>query len=214
MSGKSMRIEYAVWAVLFAIGALCVWAAGRYACFPGDVATERWVQSLFSRDLIWARKVSTSAEFPWLFIIFAVIAFFSWVLDGWHAALLSIVCLAGMLALGTWLGPIIGRPRPSSDLVHVMKQLPGYGFPSLFALRYAATFGFLAILGAVRGTWTTACAAPIISGALFALGWFARIALAAHWPSDVIISYYLGLLWAAFLIRFGGSLGTLLKRDS
>ena len=44
MSGKSMRIEYAVWAVLFAIGALCVWAAGRYACFPGDVATERWVQ--------------------------------------------------------------------------------------------------------------------------------------------------------------------------
>jgi membrane-associated phospholipid phosphatase len=27
--------------------------------------------------------------------------------------------------------------------------------------------------------------------------------LAAHWPSDVIISYYLGLLWAAFLIRFG-----------
>jgi membrane-associated phospholipid phosphatase len=38
--------------------------------------------------------------------------------------------------------------------------------------------------------------------ALLMLGWIARVALAAHWPSDVIISYYWGGLWAAFLIRF------------
>ena len=39
-------------------------------------------------------------------------------------------------------------------------------------------------------------------GALLILGWVARVALGAHWPSDVIVSYYLGLLWAALLIRF------------
>jgi undecaprenyl-diphosphatase len=212
MSKRRMRIEYAVWVVLFAIGALCVWAAGRYAYFPGDVATEGWVQSLFSQDLTWTRKVSTSAEFPWLFIILAFISFFSWLLDGWRAALLSIVSLAGMLALGTWLGPIIGRPRPSPGLVHVMIPFPGYGFPSLFALRYAATFGFLAVLAALRGTRIVATVVPIICGTLFALGWFARVALAAHWPSDVIISYYLGLLWAAFLIRLG-SIGSSTGND-
>jgi membrane-associated phospholipid phosphatase len=37
---------------------------------------------------------------------------------------------------------------------------------------------------------------------LLILGFVARVALAAHWPSDVIISYYLGVLWAAFIIRF------------
>jgi len=212
MSGRSMRIKYAVWVVLFVIGVLCVRAAGRYSYFPGDVAAERWVQSLFSQDLTWARKVSTSAEFPWLFIILAFIAFFSWLLDGWRAALLAIVSLAGMLALGTWLGPIAGRPRPSSDLVHVMKQLPGYGFPSLFALRYAATFGFLAILALLKGHGAMRVTTLVVCPVLFVLGWFARVALAAHWPSDVTISYYLGLLWAAFLIRLG-SIGSSTGND-
>ena len=41
----------------------------------------------------------------------------------------------------------------------------------------------------------------ILCGVLLAFGWIARVALGAHWPSDVIISYYLGLLWAAFIIR-------------
>jgi membrane-associated phospholipid phosphatase len=40
-----------------------------------------------------------------------------------------------------------------------------------------------------------------VCAALLILGWVARIALGANWPSDVIISYYVGLLWAAFLIR-------------
>ncbi len=203
MSKRGMRIEYAVWPALFAVGALSVLAAGRYAYFPGDVVAERWVQSFFPGDLTWAREVSTSAEFPWLLIILGVVAAFSWAFAGWRAALLSIVSLAGMLALGMWLGPIIGRPRPSPDLVHVTKLLPGYSFPSLFALRYAATFGFLTILAVARCTGTIRAVIPIICAALLVLGWFARIALAAHWPSDVIISYYLGLLWAAFLTRLG-----------
>jgi len=123
------------------------------------------------------------------------------VLAGWRAALISILSLAGMLALGNWLGPITARPRPSRELVHVFRPLSGYSFPSLFALRYAATFGFLAVLATVKcsGTLRVSVLAGCIG--LLILGWFARVALAAHWPSDVIISYYLGLLWAAFVIR-------------
>jgi membrane-associated phospholipid phosphatase len=178
-------------------------AVGRYAYFPVDVAAERSVQSLFPGDLTWAREVSTSAEFPWLLIILAIVAALSWAFAGWRAALLSIVSLAGMLALGMWLGPIIGQPRPSPDLVHVAKRLSGYSFPSLFALRYAATLGFLGILATWKGAGPARVAIPVVCAALLVLGWFARITLAAHWPSDVLISYYLGVLWAAFLIRVG-----------
>jgi membrane-associated phospholipid phosphatase len=197
-----MRTNYAVWIGLFIIAALVTLSLKYFAYFPGDVALERWVQSLVPQDLKWAERVSRTAEFPWILLIVALIFALSWALAGWRAALLSILSFVGMLALGKWLGPVIARPRPSPELVQVFRPLAGYGFPSLFALRYAATFGFLAMLAAMRSSGVLRTALLIGCGAFLVIGWVARVTLGAHWPSDVIISYYLGLLWAAFLIRF------------
>ncbi|MGZ3514132.1 MAG: phosphatase PAP2 family protein, partial [Thermodesulfobacteriota bacterium] len=52
-----------------------------------------------------------------------------------------------------------------------------------------------------KGSGLTRIGLLILCSGLLILGWVARVSLAAHWPSDVIISYYLGLLWAAFLVR-------------
>ena len=207
-SGKNqedctMRTHSAVWIGLFILAVLVTLAAKYYAYFPGDVAVERWVQSLFPQNLNWAIKVSRTAEFPWVLLILTPIFAFSWIVAGWRAALISVLNLGGMLALGYWLGPVIARPRPSPELVRVFRPLLGYSFPSLFALRYAAVFGFLAVLAAWKSSGVMRTTLLVVCGAFFILGWAARVALAAHWPSDVIISYYLGLLWAAFLIRFG-----------
>ena len=197
-----MRPNYAAWIGLCIVAALAMLAEKYFSYFPGDVAVERWVQSLVPPNLNWAEAVSRLAEFPSVLLIMALIFALSWVLAGWRAALLSILSLVGMWVLGAVLGPIIARPRPSPELVHVFRPLTGYSFPSLFALRLAATFGFLAVLvlektsGARRTVLLTVC------GALLMLGFVVRVALAAHWPSDVVISYYLGLLWAAFLLRF------------
>jgi membrane-associated phospholipid phosphatase len=197
-----MRPHQALWPGLFII-AVSVTLATRYsAYFPGDVAVARWVQSLVPQNLNWAQGVSRTAEFPWILLILALTCALSWALAGWRAALLSIFSLVGMWALGTWLGPVIARPRPSPELVHVLRPLSGFSFPSLFALRYAATFGFLAVLAALKSAGVRRTALLMGCGALLILGFAARVALGAHWPSDVIISYYLGVLWAAFLIRF------------
>jgi len=157
---------------------------------------------LLPANLTWAEEISRTAEFPWILLILTLIFALSWVLAGWRAALLSIFSLAGMWILGAVLSPLIARPRPSLELVRVVRPFSGYSFPSLFALRYAATFGFLAVLAVVKSSGGLRRVLLIGCSALLALGFVARVALAAHWPSDVAISYYLGLLWAAFLIRF------------
>lgn len=199
---KTMRAGYVVWTGLLIIAILAAVAMKYYAFFPGDVGVEKWVQAHVSHSLNWAEGLSKTAEFPWIFLVVAVIFALSWVLAGWRAALLAVLSLVGMLALGMWLGPLIGRPRPSAELVRVSRPLSGYSFPSQFALRYAATFGFLAVLavikkpGAFRAVTVTACAALLV------LGFAARTALGAHWPSDVIVSYLIAFLWASFLIRF------------
>jgi membrane-associated phospholipid phosphatase len=199
---RTMRINYAVWIGLFIIAGLITLAAKYYAYFPGDVAVERLVQSLVPPNLNWAEEVSRTAEFPWILLIVALIFALSWALAGWRPALLSVVSFVGMIVLGYWLSPVIARPRPSPEVVRVFQPLPGSSFPSLFALRYAATFGFLAVLAALKSSGARRPGLLIGCGALLIVGWVARVALGAHWPSDVIISYYLGVLWAAFLIRF------------
>jgi membrane-associated phospholipid phosphatase len=198
-----MRIYYAVWIGLLIIAVLITLAAKYCVTFPGDVAVERFVQSLVPRNLGWAVTVSRTAEFPWILLTLASIFVLSWGLAGWRAAILSILSFLGMLALGLWLGPVVARPRPSPELVHVFRPFKGYSFPSLFALRYAATFGFLAILVSWKGSGMLRTSLLILCAALLVVGWVARVALGAHWPSDVVLSYYFGFLWAAFLIRFG-----------
>ena len=197
-----MRTNYAVWTGLLIIAALVTPAMKYYACFPGDAAVEKWVQSLVPPNLNWAEGVSKTAEFPWIFLILALIFALSWVLAGWRAALLAILSLAGMLALGKWLGPVIGRPRPSPELVRVFRPLSGYSFPSLFALRYAATFGFLAVLAARKRSGVFRAVVLTVCSVLLILGFAARVALGAHWPSDVIVSFCIGFLWASLLVRF------------
>jgi undecaprenyl-diphosphatase len=196
-----MRANYAVWTGLLIITAIVTPGMKYYAYFPGDVAVEKWVQSLLPRNLDWAETVSKTLEFPWIIIVLALICTLSWVLAGWRAALPAILSLIGMLALGKWLGPIIGRPRPSPELVRVFRPLTGYSFPSLFALRFAATFGFLAVLVSFRKSGALRAIVLIVCSVLLIVGFIARVALAAHWPSDVIISFLIGFLWASLVVR-------------
>jgi membrane-associated phospholipid phosphatase len=132
----------------------------------------------------------------------------------WGAVILGLFLIglrleAAMLAFaaagsaGLWFAivPLIDRPRPSPDLVHVAMQLPTGSFPSGHVLNLTAIFGFLIFLvivtisnAVLRRVLAVALAVPIVTIGL------ARVYDGAHWPSDVLGGYVIGGIWLALTI--------------
>ncbi len=197
-----MRTRHSVWLFLLILAAALTISFKYLPYLPGDVDSTRLVQSMLPESKRWAQLVSGTAEMPWLAILIAAAFSISWAIAGRRAALLSLASFIGLWLLGKWLGPFIAQPRPSPELVQVTGSPSGSAFPSIFAFNYVSTVGFLAVLSAVKASgrlrWTVL---PVCSFLLL-IGWIARVALAAHWPSDVAISYLIGLLWVSLLIRF------------
>ncbi len=197
-----MRTKDLVWLALFILAVSLTIALKYVPYLPGDVSGTRLVQSLLPESKRWAQLLSLTGGMPWVLILMAVTFCLSWLLAGRRAALLSLASFMGLWLLGEWLGPVIARPRPSPELVHVAGSFSGFAFPSIFALNYASTVGFLAVLSAFKTSGKLRWAALLVCTSLLIVGWVARVDLAAHWPSDVGLSYLIGLLWVSLLIRF------------
>ncbi|MBI4774691.1 MAG: phosphatase PAP2 family protein [Deltaproteobacteria bacterium] len=199
---KIIDLEEKAWIGLIAVTVLLIVGARYLPYFPGDLAVARFVQWITPASTGWAEWISSTAKFPLNLVLLTLTIGFSWWLAGRHAALLAMVSFAGMWVLGIGLGPLLARPRPSPDLIHVAGNLSGYSFPSIFGLTYASTIGYLGLLLTRKASGILRRTAVIACGLSLLVGWAARIALGAHWPSDVIMSYLIGFLWAYFLIRF------------
>lgn len=200
-AGVTMKTKDAAWLALLILAVLLTICLKYLPYLPGDVGITRLVQSLLPESKEWARTISATAKMPWLLILIAVVFSLSWVIAGWRAGLLSIAGYVGLWLLGTWLGPLVAQPRPSPELVQVVEATSGSAFPSIFAFNYISTVGFLAVLAAAKSSGKLRWVTLLICITLLVVGAVARIALAAHWPSDVAISYLIGLLWVSLLIR-------------
>jgi membrane-associated phospholipid phosphatase len=201
-AGVIMRTKDAVWLVLLILAVTLTICLKYFPYLPGDVSITRLIQSVLPESKRWAQVISSTAGMPWIGILIAVTFAVSWLIGGWRAGLLSVASFVGLWLLAKWLGPAIAQPRPSAELVQVAASLPGSAFPSIFAFNYISTVGFLAVLAALKTPGGLRWSVVIICTALLVIGGIARVDLAAHWPSDVAISYLIGLLWVTLLIRF------------
>jgi hypothetical protein len=197
-----MKTRDRVWLALFVLTVSLTITLKYVPYLPGDVTCTRVVQSLLPESKVWARLLSSTAEMPYILILIVLTFCISWMLAGRRAAMLTFASFVGLWLPGRWLGPVIGQPRPSPELVQVAGSFSGSAFPSIFALNYISTIGFLAVLAGAKTSgklrWTTV----LICSSLLIAGWIARVGLGAHWPSDVGLSYVIGLLWVSLLIRF------------
>jgi membrane-associated phospholipid phosphatase len=195
-----MKARHIVWAALLLLTVGLTVAEERLPYLPGDVAFTRLVQSALPQSTSWAGCLSSTAKMPWVLVLIGVTFSLSWAIVGWRAALLSLASIAGMWLLGMWLGPLIAQPRPSDALIQVAGSHSGSALPSQFALRYGATVGYLALLAALRTSGRARWPLVVICSCLLLAGVAGRLAVGAHWPSDIAVSYLIAFLWAALLL--------------
>jgi membrane-associated phospholipid phosphatase len=96
---------------------------------------------------------------------------------------------------------VVGRPRPSLDLVAVYEHPSSRSFPSGHVASYLALYGFLFYLiytlmrpSPLRATLLIVC------GAMIGLVGVSRVYLGAHWASDVFGGYCFGFFWLALTV--------------
>lgn len=163
--------------------------------FAGDVQATRAVQAAAPNPGWWATPISRLAPAPAKYYVMVITLVLSFVVAGWRGLLIT----GGFLALeqygADYTKALFQRPRPSRELITVAGNPSGYTFPSTTITFFCVTFGSLAVLAARRakapGRW------PIFAGAsiMVALGCLARVALGAHWPSDVLLTTVICLAW-------------------
>jgi membrane-associated phospholipid phosphatase len=111
-----------------------------------------------------------------------------------EAIFILLTSLSG--AVSTIIKLLIDRPRPSEPLVTVMLKTQQQSFPSGHVLFYVVFFGFLTLLMFEIRSIPNYVKIPVIAicALLIFTVPYSRVYLGAHWFTDVIAGFMLGLI--------------------
>ena len=193
------------WQVAAIIGAIlaCVIAfvAIAESVTEGDVITtwdarlNRWFNENATQPLTRGVELFTHlGSVAWLIPLAAVAVGILGARHAWADALLVAMATAGALIINPLFKEFFSRPRPAihdPDLT-----LRTFSFPSGHSMGSAAVYGALAIVVArhARGTVWAPLAVAAATLIVLLVG-ASRVYLGAHYPTDVVAGWILGLAW-------------------
>jgi undecaprenyl-diphosphatase len=137
-------------------------------------------------------------------ILFALVLFFGWK-RRWPSLVTLVIAVPGGMLLNEWVKLIVHRHRPFVDGPFV--DWSGYSFASGHTIGATLLYGqlLLFILPALKARhWRLLCIFSAIS--LVLLVGFSRIALGAHFLTDVLAAIFFGIVWLALCMVLGKSL--------
>jgi len=131
-------------------------------------------------------------------ILFAVVLFFVWK-RWWPSLITLVVAVPGGMLLNEWVKVLVHRQRPFVDGPFV--DWSGYSFASGHTIGATLLYGqlLLFILPALKARhWRLLSIFSAMS--LVALVGFSRIALGAHFLTDVLAAIFFGIIWLALCL--------------
>ena len=183
------------------VGCTIAFGAIAEAVTDGDVITtwdarlNQWLHDNSSQPLTRAFELYTHVgSGVWLVALAAAAVAFLGSRRCWADALLVALATTGALVINPLFKHYFSRPRPrfhDPDLT-----LHTFSFPSGHAMGSAAVYGALAIVVARRVRGTVWAPLAVAAAALIVLLVGAsRVYLGAHYPTDVVAGWILGLGW-------------------
>lgn len=174
-------------------------AAANVTYLPFDVPVERFIQSVS-----WGPLVQVFTFMDWIegtrqqVLGVAGIALVAAV--NWRAAPMVVVAaLSGAIYSVTAMA--IQRPRPSVDLVHVIRHTGSSSYPSGHVAFFSWFLVMLIICLAIGRLPKAIVAAAWVAAALVLVSiCVGRVYLGEHWPSDVVGGLALGLGWTSLAL--------------
>ena len=174
-------------------------AAASMTYLPFDVPIERFIQSIN-----WGPLVQVFTSLDWIEgtrqQLLGVAGILLVAAVSWRAAPLMIVAaLSG--GIYTLTAMFINRPRPSADLVNVIRHTGASSYPSGH-VAFFSWFLILLILCLAVGRLPRAIVAGlwVIAASVLLAVCIGRIYLGEHWPSDIVGGLALGLGWTSLAL--------------
>lgn len=131
-------------------------------------------------------------------VVFALVLFLAWK-RWWPSLVAFIVAVPGGMLLNEWVKILVQRQRPFLDGPFV--DWSGYSFASGHTIGATLLYGqlLLFVLPALKERhWRLLSILSAIS--LIALVGFSRIALGAHFLTDVLAAIFFGIIWLMFCL--------------
>lgn len=189
-----LRVTIAV-AIAFAVDTYFV---ATRPLLPFDIPVATWVQSLaWGPIALTFEAINATAGYVQVALgAAAVLLMFVW--ERRAGYLMAIGAVSSLLDNGIKL--LMTRERPTANLVHILTPATGYSYPSGHAV-FFTWLSFMVAFSAAphirpRYGWVLWAAAST----LIVLACLARIWAGAHWPSDVLGGFLLGIGWSTFVL--------------
>jgi undecaprenyl-diphosphatase len=188
---------------LLALGAALLFALDTFLVVVGpspafDLPVALWVQRAHWGPLIYAFDLINSTA-GWVQLVVAVVLVgIVLVFNRRDGALMVLASIASLL--DNVLKSVVGRERPTADLVNIVTPAGGYSYPSGHATFFTWISFMLAFTFAPRLSSRWRWVPWVLAAIVIVLTCLARVWAGDHWPSDVAGGFLLGLAWSAGVV--------------